>query len=390
MTPKERVLSLLNNKNPDRIPWSPLMGYNFINAQSKSIRNLGLIGLWKKLKIDIIDRETVTSYGSRSRNVKVRTLINGKEVKIPEEENNWQHEVPLKVFLLYKYRDPSIKIIEKYFETPLGTLKSSYINSPSSKTVFQNEYFIKEKKDLKILEYMYKDLEFFPTYNEVVKTQNLIGEDGIVAAGAPGSPVIELIEEYMGVEKFLFFLNDYPEEMRSLIDVMLEKYLEVYQIVSGSPCPLIVVWEDTGTGLYSPKIFGEYIAPVLKKYADVSHKCGKKIFVHSCGLLKDIIINLIKTGIDGIMDMTPPPIGNIDFLEARKKVGKDVILTGGIGATIITSSDKKLLEKTVVKLIREMKPYGNFILGSGDSVPADTPIENLELVYKLTENYGDY
>ncbi len=294
------------------------------------------------------------------------------------------------MFSLLKYRDTSIKVIDKYFETPIGVLKSSYENIPSSKTVFQREFFIKEKKDLGILEYMYNDLDFLPTYEDIESEAKLIGEDGIVAAGVPGSPVIELIEEYMGVQNFLLFLNDFPKEMESIYNVMLAKNIEAYEIAARSPSPLLVVWEDTGIGLYSPKIFKKYVAKALREYISIAHRFGKKIFIHSCGLLNDIIEDLVKTGADGITDMSPPPTGNIDFLDVRRRVGKDVILTGGIDATAITSFNKEVLEESVINLIKNMKPYGNFILGSGDAVPANTSVKNLILIYELIEKYGYY
>jgi len=58
MTPKQRILKIINNEKPDRIAWSPLMGYNFINAQDENIRNLGIINLWKNLKIGNRSRST--------------------------------------------------------------------------------------------------------------------------------------------------------------------------------------------------------------------------------------------------------------------------------------------------------------------------------------------
>lgn len=388
MTPKQRVLEILNNRKPDRISWSPLMGYNYINAQDDETRKLGIIDLWKKLKLDIIDRETVSAYGTKSKNVKVKTLVNGQLADIPQEEETWQAEVPLAMFLLCKYRHPSVKKIEKYFETPIGTLKSGYVNVPTSKTVFQNEYFIKNRDDIKILEYMYKNLEYTKTYQDISDKEEEIGDWGIVAAGAPGSPAIELIEEYMGVERFLMFLFDYPSQMKSLMDVMLQKDLEAYEIAAKSPAPLIVVWEDAGTGLYSPRIFDQHIVPALKAYTGIAHKYGKKIYVHSCGLLKDIIESLAATGIDGIMDMTPLPIGNISFAEARERIGERIVLTGGVDANLLTSPDKGYIEEKVRSLLNQMKPYGNFILGSGDSVPANTPMDNLKYIQKLVVDYG--
>ena len=152
MTSKERILKTLMRKEPDRIPWAPLIEYNFLNAQPEELRSLGIIGLCKKFNIDIIAKNTVSAYSVFSPNVLVRTFINNKEVEVPEEKNNWQAEI-YGVFSLFKYRNPKIKLIEKHFETPVGILKSGYINIPSSKTVFQNQFFIKNIEDIKILKF---------------------------------------------------------------------------------------------------------------------------------------------------------------------------------------------------------------------------------------------
>ena len=171
---------------------------------------------------------------------------------------------------------------------------------------------------------------------------------------------------------------------------MLEKILHAYDIAAKSSCSHLVVLEDTGTGLYSPGIFTKYISKALREYVEIAHKYGKKILVHSFGLLNNLIENFVKTGIDGITGMTPFPTGNINFLDVRKRIGRDVILTEGIDTTVITGVNKNYLEKEVLNLIRDMKPYGNFILGCGDAMPANTPIENLELAYTLVEKYGNY
>ena len=343
----------------------------------------------KKFNIDIIAKTTVSAAISISENVLTKTFINGKEIKNPEDEHNWQLEAR-DIFEMPKYRGNHIKTIEKRFETPIGVLTSLYEYNNTSKTIFQKEYFVKKKEDIKVLKYMYNDLKYLPTYDDIRNEEAKIGEDGIVAAGVEGSPVIEMIENFIGIQNFLFYLYDYQKDVESLYDAMFAKNVESIEIIARSPAKLIVVWEDTGTGLYSPDIFRKYIAPVLKTYSDIAHKNNKCILVHSCGLLKDIISDLAKTGVDGLTDVAQLPTGNINLIDIRKKVGKNFILTGGINPTVLVSPDKRVVEKNVVKLLNDMKPYGNFIIGSADSVPADTPVKNLKLIYKLVEEYGYY
>jgi hypothetical protein len=222
----------------------------------------------KKFNIDIIAKTTASAAMSTSKNVLAKTFINDIEVKNPEDEHNWQLEAR-DIFEMPKYRNPQIKTIKKRFETPVGILTSSYVYNNSAKTIFQKEYFIKKKEDIKILKYMYDDLEYSPTYNDIMKEEAKIGEDGIVAAGVEGSPIIEMIENFMGIQNFLFYLYDYQKDIESLYDTMFAKNVESLEIIARSPAKLIVVWEDTGTGLYSPDIFRKYIAILLIKIINV-------------------------------------------------------------------------------------------------------------------------
>jgi len=237
---------------------------------------------------------------------------------------------------------------------------------------------------------MYEDITYIPNYDDIEKEDDFIGKDGIVAAGVPGSAVIELMEEYTGISDFHYLLNDYKVQMEEIMDCMFAKNLEAYKIAAKSTSPLLVVWEDAGTGLYSPEIFKKYIQPVLRKYAEIAHENDKTILLHACGLISDLIDDIINTGIDGITDMSSYPTGNVEFLDVRRQAGKDIILTGGIDPTIITSKDENILRENVEKLIGDMKPYGNFILGSADAMPANTPIKNLEIIYEIVEERGYY
>ena len=120
----------------------------------------------KKFNIDIIAKTTVSAAISISENVLTKTFINGKEIKNPEDEHNWQLEAR-DIFEMPKYRGNHIKTIEKRFETPIGVLTSLYEYNNTSKTIFQKEYFVKKKEDIKVLKYMYNDLKYLPTYDDI-------------------------------------------------------------------------------------------------------------------------------------------------------------------------------------------------------------------------------
>jgi uroporphyrinogen-III decarboxylase len=237
---------------------------------------------------------------------------------------------------------------------------------------------------------MYEDIKYIKTYSSVIDEKNKVGNDGLVAVVTPGSPVKELIEFYIGLENFYYLLYDHPKEIKSVVQLMTERDLEAFKIAARSPADFLLVDEDTGTGLYSTKIFEEMVKPILKKFVDIAHINNKLIAFHSCGLLNGILESIKETGVDIIESMTPFPTGNIDMLNAKQKLGSRICLIGGIDPTLIVINDKSYLINYIKDLLIKMKSGGNFILANGDALPANTPIENLNTIYHCIEKYGYY
>ncbi|MCL5986821.1 MAG: hypothetical protein M1371_09730 [Actinobacteria bacterium] len=389
MNSRQRLLRTINHKIPDRVPWSPFLEFYFLNAQNEEAKEKGIIELSRELKVDIIARNIVSAYKVHSPNVKTTTYINGQVIDNPAENNNWQLEI-YDMFSLDKYRDQSIKFIEKKFETPVGMLSARYVNLLNSRTVFQDVFPIQNMSDLNVLKFMYKDIQYVPNYTEVEKVFKNVGNDGIVSIGVPGTPVVELIEEYIGLENFHYLLHDYTIEIKELMELMLEKNLEAVEIAAKSPSDFLIIWEDTGTSLYSKKIFVEIVSGMIKKIVDRIHEQGKPVALHSCGLINDILYEIKETGVDIIESVTTYPTGNVNMLDMKKKMGNDICIMGGIDPTVITSQNEKYLIEKTKELIQIMKPDGNFVLANGDALPADTPVKNLFNIYEIVEQYGYY
>ena len=254
--------------------------------------------------------------------------------------------------------------------------------------MFQAEFLIKTIDDYKIFEYIYNDLVYYPNYEEVNYQINLVGDDGLVLVNGPGTPMLELIELFMGLEKFSFHLYDHPKELKSLMEVMFVKNMEAYEITVKSPAEGIMGQEDAGTSLVSPKIFGELAFPVLTKYVAIAHKYRKIFVIHSCGLLDGVIELLGKTGADAIDSLTPPPTGNIEVKEAKCRLGDRVCVIGGLDPTVLRFGSLDEIKVYTKNLLKEVKGGGNFIFSTGDALPADTPMENLKTITETVNQYG--
>ena len=385
MNSKERLLTTLKHKIPDRIPWTLVISRYFLNKLEDRLANLDIIGFLSEVGADGINWIGFDSVG---RNVKVETFVDGVLVDTLEG-GNW---ISLFYYYLegldfYNLKDGNV--ITREYITPVGKLRAQYIYKAVSNTVFRFEYPIKTIEDCKILAYMVNDIKYsidFDYINGIIKR---VGNEGILAPMLHCTPFYEMIWLYMGLERFHYFFFDYKKEMLNLMYSMAEKYYECYQLYTKEvPVSAIIIPEDASTTLYSPQFFNNYLKPVIKEYVDRIKEGNKIPILHACGHLKELAKYLSQTGIDCVESMSPPPTGNISVRDFKQAL-PGVCVAGGIPATVFTAGLSEFKEY-VKNLIMENKTDGNFILSSGDSVPGDAKIDNIYAIPELIDKYGYY
>jgi uroporphyrinogen-III decarboxylase len=196
-----------------------------------------------------------------------------------------------------------------------------------------------------------------------------------------------LLEVELGVEQFHYFLIDFPDELEALMRVMHAKNLDACEIIAESPAEVVILYENTSTSYMSPPMFAQYILEHLNQYADLYHRAGKIVLIHACGKLKDIVDELGLGRYDGICDIAPPPTGDLDLVEAKEAWGVRKVVTGGIDATAFVSLSPEEMKDHVTHILQRISSHRGVILGSGDAVPAGTPLETLRAVTEAVQEF---
>lgn len=148
-----------------------------------------------------------------------------------------------------------------------------------------------------------------------------------------------------------------------------------------------ILWigDDYGTQnglLISPDMLRKYFIPKLKAMCDLGHKYGAKVMHHSCGSTKEIWPDLIEAGLD-IYDTIQPEAADMDPAELKTEFGDRICFHGTIstqrtmpfGSTEDVAAEVKLRIETVGK-------NGGFILAPSHNFQPDTSIENILAMYK--------
>lgn len=384
MDSKERLLTALDHKIPDRVPWSGLITDYFLNFHKSELGDMSASDFLKEAGADIFNW---VGMEAKSPGVEVQTYNSTGLVK-KDKSGDWLMEFYNYIGNIDYYKSSSNNITTRRFITPYGELTAKFIYAPKSHTVFLSEFPIKKIEDYRIFTYMIESLEYTDLSKYFDDMENEIGRSGINAAVLHSTPVYELIQCFMGMESFYYFFFDYPTKTLELINRIFKKFIQCYEIYAETNIPAIVIPEDASTTLYSPAFFNEYLNPVINEYCRIINNKDKKSVIHACGHLNGLKESFSRIDVDCIESVSPPPTGNVSIREFKKAL-PGVCVMGGIPANCYLS-ELDDFKKYIGELILENKDRGNFILSSGDSVPADARIENIRSIPDLIDEYGKY
>lgn len=214
--------------------------------------------------------------------------------------------------------------------TPWGALTSSYKQGHPVK------YSVETVAELKILKHVWLETRFDEVAGNGPEesfrlVEELIGDGGVYVPTVEPSPVQRLIEYDMGLTNFYYLLQDAPQEVQELLDIMHERRRHEYEILARrTPAEAVIPVENTSSTLTSPTIYERYSLPQVHDYADILHRRGKKLVLHMCGLLKDLLPLIRRAGPDGYNGLTPPPVGDTSFEHALDVLGEDAVIFGGV------------------------------------------------------------
>jgi uroporphyrinogen-III decarboxylase len=376
MTGKERIEAVLAGKVPDRVPWVPLVARYYVMslpAMGYAIEDFAPRNLTKHKAVlydyclaeiqaarlsggDIFYRH-VYGYSTYSDDCKLTTHTSpGKTTRI--------------------------------WETPLGELSETIEVKHGSDYFTKN--MIQNEQDLRAFLYLMESMQARPAYEDMPQFLDFIGDDGIATYSGPVTPIQDLLQFKMGVQNTFYAMYDQPENMQKVFSAIQQLNRSIYQILGDAPTGKVVItYDDTSTTVISPDWYSQYEAPHLNEYADILLERGKIPIAHMCGKLSLITNLLAQDRYIGIDSVCPPETGDLEPGDALKQTGKLII--GGLEPVLLTQMDADETYRYATEKLQQVadcKAFNRFMLCSGDSVAAGTPMENLRAVTRAVKDFS--
>jgi uroporphyrinogen decarboxylase len=139
---------------------------------------------------------------------------------------------------------------------------------------------------------------------------------------------------------------------------------------------------------WSPRIWREVFAPQLREMCDHVHAAGGTVNLYDDGKFMPVAEMMADAGIDVLQTLTPPPVGDCNLGELKRRIGDRVCLMGYVDLFyVIQRGTPELIDQTVKDAIEAGGPTG-FILGTSDSIRDGTPLENVRAYFEAARSSG--
>jgi uroporphyrinogen decarboxylase len=162
----------------------------------------------------------------------------------------------------------------------------------------------------------------------------------------------------------------------------------------GDIVDIVCQGDDLGmqTGLQiSPAMYRKFVKPLHKRMFSFIHsKTNAKIWLHSCGSVHDIIPDLIEVGVD-ILNPVQSSAKNMGAELLKREFGKDIVFWGGgVDIQKLPWQSISEVEESIKRVLDIMMPGGGYVFAATHNILPETPGDKTYTAYMTAVNNRSY
>jgi len=378
MTSRERLLATIQHKEPDVVPNSPRI-HAFLR------KYYGCCCWMHHLKAaKEFDFDPIIQIGPFIPNYVTSPFGTYEELE--------EVSVDLEVKQFPKYTN-----IRRTIHTPKGSLCDEIkqfkrgIEYGIAPNPLRVKRLVKNSEDIKKIPYLLPDPSKM-NLDDIKRITEIVGNQGLVEVVVYSALDIKAGDAY-GLDNMMLAYHDNKDLLMQLLRVFQDQVLaETEAYLEAGANVIYVSWYYASLSAgWSPRIYKEVFVPLIKEHVDLVHKYKGIYHFYDDGKCMPIIETLKGLGVDILSTLAPPPMGDVDLLEVKKKIGDRVCLKGNIDLiyTLMKGTPERI-EEIVKETIETAAPEGGFILSTSDSIRDETPIGNVRAYFEAAREYGKY
>jgi uroporphyrinogen decarboxylase len=198
--------------------------------------------------------------------------------------------------------------------------------------------------------------------------------------------------DLMGLEHFLISFITAPELVRELVGFSVEYNLELARLVKKRGIEIIGIGDDLADNkapFVSPEMFRAYLYPEFRRVVQGYKKLGFYVIKHSDGNLNPILDMIVDAGIDCLDPIDP--LGSMDIGYIRKRYGDRIARKGNIDCVhVLVDGTPEEVEEEVRTCIKRGSPGGGHIISSSNSLHAGIDPDLYRVMLDTARRHGHY
>ncbi len=358
MTPRERILAILNRKPVDRMPVDLWHTPEIVATLTQHVGAVDDFDMWRRLDLDKIVWVFMDYHTQADE-------VSGSQVGASAMGQRTMWGVPL--------RDMKAgQAIYQEFGTP--PLLSA--TSPAD-----------------LVDYAYwPDPNRF-AYDAAMDLARRARDYDFAVIG-PWVSFFEIYSQLRGIEQALMDLALYPNLVEATLDrieVIQTEMMHNFLTQAADLTDLVFISDDIGGQnglLMSPRMWRKHLQPRLKRWCDLIHSYGVKVFYHTDGGVRPLIRELIDAGVD-VLNPIQHACPGMDVAELAQEYGSSVIFHGGIDNQHVLpfGSVKDVREETLRCLETLGADRQGYICCSCHNVQPGTPVDNILTMIETVQTW---
>jgi len=211
-------------------------------------------------------------------------------------------------------------------------------------------------------------------------------QDGVFLVSL-GFSLFERAWTLAGMENVLMAMLADKNFVNTLLDRILRFNLTVIENACSRNIDIFRFGDDWGQQrglLMGPALWREFIKPRFKEMCELVKSKGKFVMLHCCGKVDEIFPDLIDCGLD-IFNPFQPEV--MDVFEMKAKFGGKMSFYGGISIQrTLPFGTPAQVKDEVKKLLDVVGANGGYIASPSHDIPADAKPENIAAMIEVLRN----
>jgi len=198
--------------------------------------------------------------------------------------------------------------------------------------------------------------------------------------------------DLLGYENILVKCLEEPGLIAAVVEKCIDHSIRLAQIAAERGAEIVMTGDDVADNrgpLVSPAVWESVFMLPFRRWVNALHDCGLYYWKHTDGNIMALMDGLVAAGIDGIDPVDP--IAGMDLATFKERWGEKVAIKGNVDcARLLVSGTAEEVAEAVEHCIRVAGPGGGYVCSSSNSIHSGVRPELYRAMLDAIRRFGTY